>query len=71
MQLSADRYGNGCMYRGCIHDGVCTVKGSNMNRDKQEQNTKYFYMALAGLGLLVLIAQFCMYVGYMIGEWLL
>jgi hypothetical protein len=66
MQLSADRYGNGCMYRGCIHDGVRV-----MNRDKQEQNTKYFYMALAGLGLLVLIAQVCIYVGYMIGEWLL
>lgn len=48
------------------------VRGSDdMNRDKQEQNTKYFYMALAGLGLLVLIAQFCMYVGYMIGEWML
>jgi hypothetical protein len=67
MQLSANRYGIGCMYRGCIHDGVRTMS----HRDKQEQNTKYFYMALAGLGLLVVLAQVCIYVGYMIGEWML
>lgn len=62
------------MYRGCIHDGVCTMRGSNDMRDdrtQQEKNTQYFYVALAGLGLLVVMAQVCMYVGYMIGEWLL
>jgi len=56
------------VYRGCIHDGVRTM---NDDRTQQEKNTRYFYVALAGLGLLVVMAQVCMYVGYMIGEWLL
>lgn len=50
------------------------MRGSNdMNDDRiqQDKNTKYFYMALAGLGLLVVIAQAFIYLGYMIGEWLL
>jgi hypothetical protein len=42
-----------------------------MNREQQEKNTRFFYIALAVLGLLVVMAQVCMYVGYMIGEWLL
>jgi hypothetical protein len=41
------------------------------DRIQQDKNTKYFYMALAGLGLLVVIAQVCIYIGYTIGEWLL
>ena len=47
------------------------MKDKDMSRDKQEQNTRYFYIALVGLGLLMLVAQVCMYIGYKIGEWLL
>jgi predicted nucleic acid-binding Zn ribbon protein len=71
MQLNADRYGNGGMYRGCIHDGVCTMKGSNDmqdDRDKQEKNTLFLYQVLGVLVLLVVMAQAFMYMGYMIGE---
>lgn len=65
MQSIAHWYGNGCNCRCNIHDGVHT-----MNRDKQEQNTKYFYIALAMIGVVVLIAQAFIYLGYMIGEWM-
>jgi hypothetical protein len=60
------------VYRGCIHDGGDAMRGSNdMNREQQEKNTRFFYKALAVLGLLVVTAQVFIYVGYMIGEWLL
>lgn len=65
------------MYRGCIHDGgdamreTNDMRGSDMNREQQEKSTRYFYIALAVLGLLVVTAQVFIYVGYMIGEWLL
>jgi hypothetical protein len=47
------------------------MRGSDMNREQQEKSTRYFYIALAVLGLLVVTAQVFIYVGYMIGEWLL
>jgi hypothetical protein len=71
MQLSAYWCGTGCVYRGCIHDGVFTVKGSNDmrdDRDREDKNTLLLYQVLGVLVLLVVMAQAFMYVGYMIGE---
>lgn len=42
-----------------------------MHREQQDKNTKYFYIALGAVGLLVVAAQVCIYIGYTIGEWLL
>ena len=59
------------MYRGCIHDGVRTMKGSNDmrdDRDREDKNTLLLYQVLGVLVLLVVMAQAFMYMGYMIGE---
>lgn len=38
--------------------------------NKQEKNTRYFYITLGVLGLLVVVAQAFIFLGYMIGEWM-
>lgn len=44
------------------------MKGENMKRDQQDKNTKYFYITLAVIGLLVVITQALIYIGYTIAE---
>ena len=71
MQFNPHRDGYECLTYGTVCNGIHVMKDKDMSRDKQEQNTRYFYIALVGLGLLMLVAQVCMYIGYKIGEWLL